>query len=1126
MSVSMPLRAGRDAKLEVPVRRAGRAAGTLWSMVALSPLRWRAQLVAARCVGAVARFLVTSWWPRLALVTVLAAGLAVGPSVPAPTAAICALIVVALLVAARGARTRIVVQEVRDYGRTAPDASKPVIAAGAATLLVDELRHLCDHYRGIHESRPNDLDVDRSKPLEATVSIDAFDETLRSAVSKERSITIGGFAVPIGTILGLLGQVCRGPTLAVALHEQDGTRLLTAQLTMPGTAMRRWRVERTPGGPDASATSSVLQMVFELAQSIFVELSLGGSVECDAMRHFVDGLDHYRSSLGSREGRMLRLKAAEDELMRALSKDEDYALVTYNLGVVYNALAAVLRDAPYLDAAREAFAESIRRNPRHWRSYYALAASFDPSRHEVVELCRRVATLDPGRAARAQASDLMCLAYGVRGERDHARRCGRAACRLALSALACARIPARGAGGSELAGVAVLAHQAAISLLRLAVLYGDRACTGGRLTRMLARSHSTKLFRLALFTAARYAAPASELEYALRFNYGHAALDRGRFADAIREFLLVSRIKPEDAQCLAHLARAHAKRDAPGDRKAAITYAEHASTLLCVTTAVANPEESAQHDPFRSHDPYKTLVAAYESIGELGSANRIDQRRALALLLQRERKRVREEAGEATTLDNHAEAYTAFEGRVATMLEQHLARSRQDNWQVGHLYAQLGWSRASRVLKLVGTRACAQTAAGHLHEATARLPAAAAAELDVKAIRAVMLARCRKTRAEALREAELAVSADPVGAFARMGLSYVLIALGDWERATAAWEQARLWAPDDFEIHLRLACCHVGLASNAPTVEHRLAALRTARTHALDALTMLERGHVTWITRVRYLLGRLCLDLDDPAAAIGHLRLVESDVQAAPLAGVLVGDAQRLLGRYDLAERCYARAIERGETLRRMATGVPPRGEPSKWTATIKYLTEDSRLLPEILARGHLGIARSIADRGGDAARAENAVGKATAEIKRAELEITRAASALKRSKSTADDGADSLTDDFAPNICALQAERACCSGLIALGRGLRDSRDAASGDLDRAIDCLTEAVGLQADSATYLHLARALRSRAGLAGGDEAAALLARAVACCSHARKTDLTGSGSRDADELLREPREGSA
>jgi tetratricopeptide (TPR) repeat protein len=451
------------------------------------------------------------------------------------------------------ARRHIVIEEVADRTRGAP------ITDGAATLLSVELARIHDVFRIVDERNALPTSVGEGRPLEAAVKVDDVSEVLRSPVSAESKLSIGPIVIPLGTAMALLGRIVQGPRLRSELHEKKGGLVLTAQLT----GFRRngtWRIEREiPGEMARSERLSALhEMVEELGCRMFTNLGVPRKVKWRAMQRFLEALRIFRSCLRTPLDRGFNLKEAEDRLLAALAEDEDFALIYYNLGVVYSELRRVAQEEGdheeaerHLEAAEAAFGSAIERDPSRWDAYYALArmeiARTGPlslmARERARELCERVVTM-PGRFARAadraKAHDLIAFTRDAQDGLDHRH----AAARLSLRALRAAmlRPRSRGAEDDPVPGLTDLAANCLVNLARGESEVRDKSRRGLAYRRLLA------LFALAERLTTK--------EGRLHFELGLTAEDWHDYDRAVEELTKAVRIEPGRALYWAHLSYA------------------------------------------------------------------------------------------------------------------------------------------------------------------------------------------------------------------------------------------------------------------------------------------------------------------------------------------------------------------------------------------------------------------------------------------------------------------------------------------------------------------------------------------------------------------------------------------
>lgn len=99
------------------------------------------------------------------------------------------------------------------------------------------------------------------------------------------------------------------------------------------------------------------------------------------------------------------MKQAEKKFIETLAEDIRFDLAYYNLGVVYTELG-------YTKAAETAFGQAIIQSPNSWEAYYALALSRYDSKnyYRTIQLCKRVIELKPKSENLAKAHQLKGLA--------------------------------------------------------------------------------------------------------------------------------------------------------------------------------------------------------------------------------------------------------------------------------------------------------------------------------------------------------------------------------------------------------------------------------------------------------------------------------------------------------------------------------------------------------------------------------------------------------------------------------------------------------------------------------------------------------------------------------------------
>jgi len=254
-------------------------------------------------------------------------------------------------------------------------------------------------------------------PLQAVISIQNVGETLQQAVTTESKVKLGFLEIPIGAMFGIFGRITQGPRLSGSVHKQENEVALIARIEGGGFPSIDWRVDRRGLSPrDAADRVPLLtQLVEQLACRIFTDLVPNGSKRWQAVYHFSQGLKSLRITTRTETDKFWNLRQAEEEFIQALAEDGKFGSCYYNLGIVY-------RELGQPDAARVAYAQTIRQDPAFAPAYYALAlnrwntvqtrgAARQGNRElysDCISLCDQAIALDPDYAS---AWDLKGLAY-------------------------------------------------------------------------------------------------------------------------------------------------------------------------------------------------------------------------------------------------------------------------------------------------------------------------------------------------------------------------------------------------------------------------------------------------------------------------------------------------------------------------------------------------------------------------------------------------------------------------------------------------------------------------------------------------------------------------------------------
>jgi tetratricopeptide (TPR) repeat protein len=363
----------------------------------------------------------------------------------------------------------------------------------------------------------------------------------------------------------------QGPRITGSFHGDSAHRILVAQMS-GGQRPHTWRVDSEDDArekPDASA------MIAELAFRIFADLSAGDSPNWRATQSFTRGLRAFRSCIRTPKRRVLKLKDAEYEFLRALAEDEDFNLAYYNLGVVY-------RELEEYAAARVAFERGVKANPERWENYYALALTdyvlsdgeSDPRARlrMVVDHCNRVVDTAQDAAALSSAYDLRGLAerhlHVLEGEPSGRSWLGRSVKSRELAVEEGWKALCRSARSRDGSAERRAARRAAGCLRNLAVTYAYEGERSQGRCQTAAYSVSKRLLRRAIAL--------SDSSGDFHFELGQVCAATGDHAEARRQIEAASRIQPDRADLRAW--------------RAALEGVDGSERVVAPTNAVDSPE--------------------------------------------------------------------------------------------------------------------------------------------------------------------------------------------------------------------------------------------------------------------------------------------------------------------------------------------------------------------------------------------------------------------------------------------------------------------------------------------------------------------------------------------------------
>lgn len=330
-------------------------------------------------------------------------------------------VVVAVLLALAGfvtllarSRRRTVFQDFSDC--TTPDASGAV--SGLSAYLANEVDRLGALYRQVQRERQvakGDEHID--DPIQPAVELDDTAEFLKDAVSPDAKLSFGPVSIPLGSILGLVARLMKGPQITGSLHRESNQLILLAHYE--GARPKSWRVQGSPdsGAPDDKGRWNLYPLVEEMAQRMLGDLTLGGAVKFRAVAAFTRAARASLEDGSLARPPLYRRLEVRNCLLEAIAEDDSFDLAWYNLGVILLALDDK-------EMARSVFMRARYGNPDRWEATYALAILPGPAATRML-LCDQLLSTRPGPGAEARAYDLLGLLCGeqavVLHESDDAR---------------------------------------------------------------------------------------------------------------------------------------------------------------------------------------------------------------------------------------------------------------------------------------------------------------------------------------------------------------------------------------------------------------------------------------------------------------------------------------------------------------------------------------------------------------------------------------------------------------------------------------------------------------------------------------------------------------------------------
>ena len=382
------------------------------------------------------------------------------------------LALIGFIMLAVRSRRRTVFQDFPDC--TTPDGKGAV--PGLSAYLANEVDRLGALYRAVKHEQQAEKGAGRiDDPIQPTVEVDDTAEFLKNAVSPDAKLSFGPVSIPVGSILGLVARLLKGPQITGSLHREGDQLVLLANYD--GVHSKSWRVHGKPGSSatDDKGRWDLHPLIEEMATRMLADLTLASTSKFRAVEAFTWAARASLDDGGQARPPLLRQLEIRNCLIEAIAEDDSFDLAWYNLGVVLLALDDT-------EMARSVFMRARSGNPSRWEATYALAVL--PGHAETrMLLCNQLLSTRPGPAAEARAYDLLGLLC-----QEQARPADTDGVELAALAVANRRLAVRRAwralrraewtagGGRDAVQLQAARRLAATCLTNLAVCY--KADTG------------------------------------------------------------------------------------------------------------------------------------------------------------------------------------------------------------------------------------------------------------------------------------------------------------------------------------------------------------------------------------------------------------------------------------------------------------------------------------------------------------------------------------------------------------------------------------------------------------------------------------------------------------------------
>jgi len=213
------------------------------------------------------------------------------------------------------------------------------VVPGLGGYLANEVDRLGALYRTVRREYQEKKGPEApGDPIKPAIELDDTAEFLKGAVSPDAKLSFGPVSIPVGSILGLVARLMKGPQITGSLHREDDQLILLAHYE--GAHPKSWRVQGEQGSAetDDKGRWNLYPLVTEMATRMLGDLTLGSTVKFRAVRAFTKAMRASLEDGGLERPSLLRQLEVKNNLLEAIAEDDSFDLAWYNLGVTLFAL--------------------------------------------------------------------------------------------------------------------------------------------------------------------------------------------------------------------------------------------------------------------------------------------------------------------------------------------------------------------------------------------------------------------------------------------------------------------------------------------------------------------------------------------------------------------------------------------------------------------------------------------------------------------------------------------------------------------------------------------------------------------------------------------------------------------